>query len=743
MSGVGPGIFAENNGSGALSITTLGTVTGKSSEGIIARNAGTELTIDARGDVSGDNHGIFAENEGTGALTITTSGNVLGDGVYGIGARNEGTALTIDAKGDVRGGQVGIVTRHEGSGDLTVTISGAVTGGGTGMINGFDDGSALFGKGGTFTIASTGSLAGGTGPAFEDITEDSTQPGNGLASSTLNVYGALNGNALMGRGSDALNVFSTATLADGIILNGGDDRSSADGEIDTLTFSGFEGEVLGRNLLNWERIVVEDNATVSFGEDSLSGGAVDEADTGLITRTGGTVQAFSWLTVVGNMQNSGRLTMQDGDAKDRVTVSGNLVGGGAVLMDVDLAEEKADFLQVNGSATETTTLFVSNIGGPAAQDGADVDVARVSGATQENAFRLAAPVEAGAFAYDLRFRTEGASIGESIWFLRNAGFGVTAAVYESAPSVLLGGFADMPTLEQRIGQRQWAGAASGGGTWLRTTGNWTNVTQGSSSAAASYEQAALGLQVGYDLAPIAGPGGEWVLGVTGQFGQVNTDVSNAFGVGEIDSEGYGIGATATWYGNSGTYVDLQGQVNWIDSSFATAGGAALRDGVSSTAYALSAEVGHRFAVSENAALIPQAQLTWGQIDGASFTDAQGNAVSWGSHSSLIGRIGLAYEYSRAALSDGSGDGTANSPEHKFYVIGNLLQDFSNSSSVNLNASNLTARNSATWAEVGIGGSLNWNDNTTLYTEANFSTDLGSGAGSNEALSISAGFRLQF
>jgi len=544
-----------------------------------------------------------------------------------------------------------------------------------------------------------------------------------------------------------VNVFSSATLADRVVLDGGDDLSSVDGQIDTLTFSGFEGAVYGKDLKNWEQIVVADGATLSFSSDStdveVQAGDFGEAGMGLITQTGGTVQAFDGLRVRGNLLNSGRLTMQDGDADDSVTVTGDFGGGGAVLMDADLADETADRLTINGTATGTTTLFVSNIGGPATQDGADIDLVRVSGAAAENAFVLAAPVEGGAFAYDLKFRSEVESVETlAFWSLRNAGFGVTAAVYESAPSVLLGGFADMSTLEQRIGQRLWADATAGSGAWLRTTGNWTDVTQDNSTAGTSYEQAAFGLQAGYDLAPIVGAGGEWVLGVTGQYGQVNTDVSNAFGTGRIESDGYGLGATATWYGNSGTYVDLQGQLNWIDSDFSTAGGTTMRDGLSSTAHTLSVEIGHRYAMSATSTLIPQAQLTWGNLDGSSFTDAQGNAVAWGSYNSLTGRIGLAYEYTGAGLSGGATADTSD-PKQKIYVIGNLLQDFSDTTSVTLNSSTLTAQNKATWAEIGIGGSIRWNDNTTLYTEANYSTELGSAAGTNEALSISAGFRFQF
>ena len=150
------GIRAENNGTGALSISTEGAVEGQLSDGIFAVNSanGTYLTIEASDSVTGDTYGINAENNGTGALsittegavtseygigiaadnngtgalTITTSGAVTGETWIGIGATNFGTDLEIVATDSVTGYEYGIYANNVGTGALSITTEGAVEG---------------------------------------------------------------------------------------------------------------------------------------------------------------------------------------------------------------------------------------------------------------------------------------------------------------------------------------------------------------------------------------------------------------------------------------------------------------------------------------------------------------------------------------------------------------------------------------------------------------------------------------
>jgi len=77
------GIMTFNGGTGALSITTSGTTTGTAAEGIYAimTNAAStgDLTISAA-NTEGGTYGIYADNRGTGALSIITTGITTGKG---------------------------------------------------------------------------------------------------------------------------------------------------------------------------------------------------------------------------------------------------------------------------------------------------------------------------------------------------------------------------------------------------------------------------------------------------------------------------------------------------------------------------------------------------------------------------------------------------------------------------------------------------------------------------------------
>ncbi|MER8447153.1 autotransporter [Mesorhizobium sp. M1066] len=139
ITGAADGINAGNDGSGALSITATGAVTGTSGYGIYANNSGgTDLTIKAD-NVSGGISGIHAENYGTGALSITATGTVtgtVGDGIYALTLSDviSSTDLTIETA-NVSGGVYGIFAEHHGTGALSITATGAVTGG-TGALTG-------------------------------------------------------------------------------------------------------------------------------------------------------------------------------------------------------------------------------------------------------------------------------------------------------------------------------------------------------------------------------------------------------------------------------------------------------------------------------------------------------------------------------------------------------------------------------------------------------------------------------
>ena len=150
------GIHAINLGTGSLTISAAA-VTGTTADGILARNsvAGTDLTVTATGTVFGNSFGIDAANYGTGAVNVTTQA-VTGTLIFGIGAYNSaaGTDLSITANGDVTGGEFGIYTINAGTGSLTVN-AGAVTGNG---VDGIDAQNTAAGT--SISVTTTGLVTG-------------------------------------------------------------------------------------------------------------------------------------------------------------------------------------------------------------------------------------------------------------------------------------------------------------------------------------------------------------------------------------------------------------------------------------------------------------------------------------------------------------------------------------------------------------------------------------------------------
>ncbi|MCO7729128.1 autotransporter outer membrane beta-barrel domain-containing protein, partial [Brucella intermedia] len=208
--------------------------------------------------------------------------------------------------------------------------------------------------------------------------------------------------------------------------------------------------------------------------------------------------------------------------------------------------------------------------------------------------------------------------------------------------------------------------------------------------------------------------------ITGQYGHAKGDISSFHGDGAISTDGWSLGATATWYGTSGFYVDGQAQVTWFDSDLNSwTANQGLADGRKATGYALSIEAGQRFAIDQNWSLTPQAQLMYSSINADSFRDAWDSRVSLHDGDSLIGRLGLAANYANSW--QGKDGLTVNTT---VYGIANLYQEMLSGSSVNVAGVAFDTDNDRTWGGIGAGGTYAWADNKyAVYGEGTINTAL--------------------
>ena len=802
------GIRASNDSTGTITITSTMSATGTTLDGIRATNttAGSTITISAV-DVTGGRQGIRVDNRGTGASTVTATGLVTGNTAGGGGNNNAifvrnnnaGTgSIIINAVDTLTTAGVGdgIRARHDGSGTIEIYSTGDATGARDGILAhsllGADitveaadaTGTARAGvhtrnngMAGATLITTTGAIMGGALAGIQtetsagllttiNVNSGSVAATSGVAISNnegdsitnIAAGAVITGDVVLGDGSDAVNLaggFTGITL-----LDGGDDYGTVDTFNDVLTLTDMTDSVAGAILTNWEEVHIGSGATVSFSDGMLTAGVGSEAATGLFVDAGGTLDAVGGFDLTGNLHNTGTITTQDGAVGDIVTVTfGDYTGGGDLLIDADLSYDGGadntpgtdvgftDQLIVAGTASGTTNVFVTDIGaGGAATDlnnNGTVDVgegilfAQTVGGAADSFVLGTAPVVAGAYQFDV-YSFDAGSTASGAWeYVLASAFTSTANVYEAAPFALLDGL-DMPTLEQRVGQRRWSSAAGNASTvsgeWLRVYGDW-----GSSELASgtSYDSDSWGIQAGFDLPVERGDTGQWVLGMTAQTSQSSTAITSPTGTGSISAQTIGFGGTATWYGDTGLYVDLQSQVNWISADYNSSLDGVLAEDELARSVSTSAEIGKRFALNENAGLTPQAQLTWSQLDGGSFTDSAGNDVDLGTTERLTGRIGLAYDH------EWQGD---NGSSNNVYAIANILHDFDGSSVVQVAGTDITAERDATWAEIGLGGTISWGEgnsnlNTELYGEASYRQALDTS--DSNALAATAGIRIQW
>ena len=176
--------------------------------------------------------------------------------------------------------------------------------------------------------------------------------------------------------------------------------------------------------------------------------------------------------------------------------------------------------------------------------------------------------------------------------------------------------------------------------------------------------------------------------------------------GEGDNKIFGLAAYGSWLGDNGSFVDVIAKVARLESD-------SVIDGTSgdfnTTAYSLSAEVGHRFDLAESVFLEPQAEMSWGYVDGKTFTTlnkTSGIAIDTmvDSTTSLIGRLGV-----RAGIKCPNNKGTA-------YVRTSVLHEFDGDVSVTRGDGTYTEDASDTWFEYAIGGNYNLSSTTQFYAD---------------------------
>ncbi len=546
----------------------------------------------------------------------------------------------------------------------------------------------------------------------------------------------------------------------------------------TISGYGTLNQIAGRTTLTGDNSFFDGTTNVIGGVLTQGADNAFSAQGQYNVERAGLLDLGGYATILGSLSNSGEVYF-DSRGGTYLHVQDDYVGSdGSVYMTAVLGgdDSKTDRLTIGGNTSGNTLVNVANAGGTGAPTVNGIPLITVGGQSN-GTFTLSGgyvtkdrqpAVVAGAYAYTLQ-KGSGTGKQDGNWYLVSnlkstakagslAGSGLSdsqsgtsfditveheadnAVVYQprySAGAPVYEGYVQtmqalnkLPSLQQRVGNRSFTGSNDSNadhgtsvneyGLWGRVSGGHNRLEPSTSTARMKQDINTLQMQTGVDGQLYEGKHGRLIAGMTGQYGHAKGDISSLYGDGSISTDAWSLGATATWYGNDGFYVDTQGQLTWfksdLDSWTANQG---LVNGRKATGYALSAEAGKRMAIGGNWSLTPQAQLAWSSIHADAFRDVWDARVSVKDGSSLLGRLGLAAEYG-TEWKDESGHTT----HANVYGIANIYQEFMSETTVNLAGVDFNTDNDRTWAGVGAGGTLSWADNKyALYGEGSINTGL--------------------
>ena len=194
----------------------------------------------------------------------------------------------------------------------------------------------------------------------------------------------------------------------------------------------------------------------------------------------------------------------------------------------------------------------------------------------------------------------------------------------------------------------------------------------------------------------------WRVG--GAFSYTDGDYDLLGGSG--DNKAYSVGAYAIYLSETGVYFDVMAKYSRLDVDFDIGNMAGSYD---NNGLSVSAEAGHKFAITESFFIEPQVGVSYGYLKGDSFTSSNNVSVDQDDFNSLVGRVGV-----RA--------GFAVKDKVSVYAKASVLHDFTGDLDTRFtsvrtgNSVQLTDDFEDTWVEYGAGADFAIRDNLKTYAE---------------------------
>ncbi|MET3600675.1 autotransporter outer membrane beta-barrel domain-containing protein [Martelella mangrovi] len=724
--------------------------------------------------------GVLAYNYTSGISEFSLTGgtiNMTGDGLAAIGFSDHttdgyvaniatvtiGPDMVIDASASSFGYALWSAD-PSGDNNIALTTAGSVAG------------DAVMGGG-----SSTFTLSGGswTGDIYGDFDPDNPIPGLATpvqgADNFIWTGGTLNSGFYGQGGNDTatISVPNSPSFA-AAIFDGGEDGGAPESEVssdsDTITFIGDNDGVVGNNIRHWEKLTVDNNASIAFADSSLTldgydGGNVN--DMGLASIIGGaTLTAGAGLgqsfTLNANLANSGMLSMQDGAYGGNILIAGDYESdGGQLGIDVDYYDLQSDVLTFGGAIGGLTDIVINDIGSRATFGAVLVADTTNATAIDRNEFTLevANQTASGLYAYSIYYNLTGdPAIGSTPGLYLYADpdqIQPYVPLYEGYQSVLLE-MNTLPTMRQRVGKRYWlyddmavapmltpkdegyyadpmvaAGPTRAtpafDAVWGRIDGDFSHLDPSSTIVGYDYDLSQFEMQAGVDGLFMDNDNGRLIAGLTAHYVTGEAKFASRHGDSSMHPDGYGIGATATWFSDNGFYTDAQAAATWYLSELKAESLARGVDDTDAFGYALSLEAGRQFGFSNDLIATPQAQLVYSAVDVDSFTGAYSDDITFETGESLTARLGFALERESHWRND---EGLIR--KGNIYGIANVYYEFMGETKAQLEGLYDIASELDNWTgEIGFGGAYDWADNGgrlySIYAEVTASTGFDSGS----------------
>ncbi len=663
---------------------------------------------------------------GTGTVTVDNSGGQ----VTASGLQFASSGYVIQGEPIVLTGTSATIRVGDGSAagaNMVATVNAALSGGAELVKT----------DAGTLILGGSNSYSGGTRVA-----------GGTLQISSDDNLGAASG----GLGFDGGTLSTTATLTSGrsIAING--PGTITTGSATTLSLTGpLSGSAsLTKSGAGTLRL---NGSNAAYTGDI----AIDAGTLAMIGTLGGTVTVKNGSRFEGTGQaaminNSGTVA-PGGNGIGTLTAGGDYHGAGGILaIDAILGGDNspADRLDVTGSTTGNTQVLVTNRGGLGDQTSNGIKIIDVAGAsngtftlTGDYLFEGRPAVIAGAYSYRL-YNGNVSNPNDGGWYLRSSLLDPPSLpnmptiplyqpgvpIYEAYGQTLLS-LVDLGTMQERVGNRQWAQKQNGAvsGIWGRIVGKRSRANAVTSTSLSDVDVDSWSAELGTDRTFIAGDNGTRLVGgITGGYSKAHAGIRSPFGNGTIKSAAYSLGATLSWFGPRGFYVDGRVQTSWFDSKLKSSLLGSLADGNKGAGQAYSAEVGKRVPVAGNLSVTPQLQTKYSRVHFNRFRDAYKTPISTGRDDSLETRWGFSLD-------------RTNDHSHIYGVV-NLRYEWLNGTSANVAGTIVGRSNKRLWSELGFGGSVVLGERLTLFGEASGNTAIRDFGDSND-LKGTIGLRLSF